>query len=257
MDKTYSNTSHDKTKYTEINIDNNKLEVPAKPTQANAEVVHKDIDHKAFQRVEMVDKQIQFEQAENHDDSGKTEKKSYEGPLMRSTVHTGERSLDALNQKEGAPPLPRDTQTDVIRQIVDRMTLRSDRGQSQMHIKLKPEFLGDLRLQVTTENHHVMIRITAESPAVKEMIEQNLQFLKTELQHHGLQIDKFDVFVGQDQETWKHRQQQNASHESRQGKATHTHKRSMAAMAESETPLTNHRMGGQDPTGLKEVDFFA
>jgi flagellar hook-length control protein FliK len=56
-----------------------------------------------------------------------------------------------------------------------------------------------------------MVRISAESNAVKEMIEQNLPVLKNDLQQHGLEIDKFDVYVGHDDGAWRQRRQQNAS----------------------------------------------
>lgn len=99
-------------------------------------------------------------------------------------------------QNETTPFVGKDTQTDVIRQIVQRMTLRSDRRQSQMVIRLKPDYLGNVRLHVTTEGQQVMVRMDAESIAVKEIVEQNMAHLKAELHQHGLHIEKFDVFVG-------------------------------------------------------------
>ena len=93
-----------------------------------------------------------------------------------------------------------DSQTNVIRQIVQRMTLHTQGMQSSMTVKLKPEFLGNVHMQISTDNQQVVVRMATESLAVKEMVEQGLQYLKTELQHHGLEIDKFDVFVSDDKE---------------------------------------------------------
>lgn len=110
--------------------------------------------------------------------------------------------------KQTTPFSPNDTQTDVIRQIVQRMTLKSNRQQSQMVIRLKPDFLGDVRLQVTTEGQQVMVRMDAESAMVKEIVEQNMAHLKAELNQHGLHVEKFDVFVGNDNDGWRSGQQQ-------------------------------------------------
>jgi flagellar hook-length control protein FliK len=106
------------------------------------------------------------------------------------------------------PFVDKETNTDVIRQIVQRMTLRTEKQQSHMMIKLKPDFLGNVRLHVTTENQQVTVRMEAESMMVKEIIEHNMPHLKAELQHHGLEIDKFDVFVGHDNDESRNGQQQ-------------------------------------------------
>jgi flagellar hook-length control protein FliK len=45
--------------------------------------------------------------------------------------------------------------------------------------------------------------MTADSMVVKEMIEQHLQHLRSELQQHGLEIGKFEVQVGNGNENWK------------------------------------------------------
>jgi flagellar hook-length control protein FliK len=109
-----------------------------------------------------------------------------------------------------AQPASKEMQSDVIRQVVQRMTLHSDGRTSSMQIKLKPEFLGNLRMEVVAENQQIMVRMTAENQTVKGIIEQNLHVLKAELQQHGLQIQKFDVFVAQDSDQWRDSQQQAA-----------------------------------------------
>jgi flagellar hook-length control protein FliK len=93
-----------------------------------------------------------------------------------------------------------DPQSNVIRQIVQRMALQTQGMQSTMTVKLKPEFLGNVHMQISTDHQQVVVRMATESLAVKEMVEQGLQHLKTELQNHGLEIDKFDVFVASDKE---------------------------------------------------------
>jgi flagellar hook-length control protein FliK len=99
---------------------------------------------------------------------------------------------------EEAMPREKAEPSDVIRQIVQRMSLHTNGTQSKMVIRLKPEFLGNVHMQVLTENHQVTVRMMADSALVKDIVEQNLPHLQAELQHHGLEIQKFDVFVAND-----------------------------------------------------------
>ena len=85
-----------------------------------------------------------------------------------------------------------------LNQIVEKAALNLRNGKSQVRIDLKPEFLGSVRMKITTENHLVTVRILTELPVVKEMIENNISQLKTDLQNHGLEIDKIDVSIAND-----------------------------------------------------------
>lgn len=109
-------------------------------------------------------------------------------------------SMELISGHQDSASQTSDPQSNVIRQIVQRMTLQTQALQSTMTVKLKPEFLGNVHMQISTDNQQVVVRMATESLAVKEMVEQGLQHLKTELQNHGLEIDKFDVFVAGDKE---------------------------------------------------------
>jgi flagellar hook-length control protein FliK len=125
-------------------------------------------------------------------------------------VQTRESSLSFLNSQpqERSPEIispSKDTdffqkplQTEIIKQVVDRAAMNLNSGRTVIKINLKPESLGHLRLQITTENHQVMLKIMTEVPFVKEIIENNINQLKAALHVHGLQIDDFDVFVAHD-----------------------------------------------------------
>jgi flagellar hook-length control protein FliK len=83
-------------------------------------------------------------------------------------------------------------------QIVHKAVLLLNNDQQEVHLELKPEFLGHMRMQIVTEGQHVAIKITAEMPFVKDMLESNLNQLKAELQAQGLKIDSLEVSVGHD-----------------------------------------------------------
>jgi flagellar hook-length control protein FliK len=114
----------------------------------------------------------------------------------------------------GAPaPLP--PKEEVIRQIVDSAKLRlNHNGQNEIRIQLKPEHLGQVRLNISTDQHQVMVKVVAELPAVKELLETHLPQLRSELSGQGLEIDKFSVSVGGDAESQNKEQQTWGQHRS-------------------------------------------
>lgn len=91
----------------------------------------------------------------------------------------------------------RSFQENGVKHFVDKASLNLKNGQQEFKIELKPESLGQVRVQVSTDNHQVTIRIVTELPVAKEMIENNIHQLKAELQGQGLQIDKFEVSLSQ------------------------------------------------------------
>lgn len=121
------------------------------------------------------------------------------GQESKGITLSGEKEV--MPQEKAAP-------SEVVRQIVQRMSMHTIGDQSKMVIRLKPEFLGNVHMQVLTENQQVTVRMMAESTLVKDIVEQNLPHLRAELQHHGLEIQKFDVFVANDEQSWRGGQEQ-------------------------------------------------
>jgi flagellar hook-length control protein FliK len=109
-----------------------------------------------------------------------------------------EKSPEIISPSKDTDFFQKPLQTEIIKQVVDRAAMNLNSGRTVIRINLKPESLGHLRLQITTENHHVMLKIMTEVPFVKEIIENNINQLKAALHVHGLQVDDFDVFVAHD-----------------------------------------------------------
>jgi flagellar hook-length control protein FliK len=179
---------------------------------------------------------------------------SFDSQVSTTAPKTVEASSAA---NETMPFRDNDTQTDVIRQIVQRMTLRGERQQSQMVIRLKPDFLGNVRLQVTTEGQQVMVRMDAESAMVKEIVEQNMAHLKAELSQHGLEIEKFDVFVGNDNDGWRSGQQQAGFRQTskRNGQPSNGAQSDDESSSDHSGESDNHG-SNTGTTGTNEVDYF-
>jgi flagellar hook-length control protein FliK len=122
------------------------------------------------------------------------------------------RDVRSFAVPEGSPDKPaeaaaavkgRDTaaapvKADVFDQIVQRAAVHVKNDQGEMRIDLKPEFLGHVRLQIVTENQQVTVRILTELPMVRDMIESNIQQLKSDLQQQGLRVERVEVAVADD-----------------------------------------------------------
>lgn len=87
------------------------------------------------------------------------------------------------------------TRAGVFDQIVQRAALQVRTDQSEIKIDLKPDFLGNVRMQIVAEQQQVSVRILTDTPVVRDMIETGLQQLRSDLQSHGLQVDRIEVSV--------------------------------------------------------------
>ncbi|NLD38251.1 MAG: hypothetical protein GX654_15420 [Desulfatiglans sp.] len=101
--------------------------------------------------------------------------------------------------------------------IVEKMIFMFRAGEYQSRLQITPPELGRLDIDLTIKNGHVQANLSAESTAVKEIIEANLNQLKQQLNNQGLTIDKFNVMVSpdngerKDNSTWAHEKENKGS----------------------------------------------
>ena len=137
-------------------------------------------------------------------------------------------------------------------QIVERVAVSVRGGQSEARIVLKPDHLGSLRVQITTENNTVSIRIMTEFSMARDLLEHHLPQLKMELQQQGLEVEKFDVSLSEDQ--------QNLSRHGRRQPNTSAARPKTGSRNENADEQTDEgpadRAEGQQPK-TAGVDFFA
>ena len=88
------------------------------------------------------------------------------------------------------------TESKIINQIADKMTVRSNGSQNEVHIKLDPPSLGTVRMNIITSGDSVRTVIVAENHAVKQVIENNFNQLRDAMGEQGLKVDSFTVTVG-------------------------------------------------------------
>lgn len=100
-----------------------------------------------------------------------------------------ENAIQIKNMINLPEPLPK---------ILERMTWLINAGEQRSRIIIQPPELGRLDLELTLRNGHIQASVSAESTAVKELIEANLSQLKHQLSDQGFIVDKFEVMAGLD-----------------------------------------------------------
>jgi flagellar hook-length control protein FliK len=81
--------------------------------------------------------------------------------------------------------------TNQIREKLDARGHASDNG--QITLKLHPDDLGELKINMRMEDQRLKIEITTQNPSVKEALMQNLDSLKETLSRQNIAMDRFDV----------------------------------------------------------------
>ncbi|MFA5907808.1 MAG: flagellar hook-length control protein FliK [Vicinamibacterales bacterium] len=84
-------------------------------------------------------------------------------------------------------------ETELPRQIVHSIRLQAMAGGGEAHVRLRPEYLGELTVAVKVERGAVTATLHAETPAVRQWIEANEASLRQGLAEHGLHLDKLTI----------------------------------------------------------------
>lgn len=85
---------------------------------------------------------------------------------------------------------------DIIKQIVEKLTISNSEKISQIKLTLKPEYLGDVSLKISSQNGVITAQFTAENQKIKEIIESNFNQLKEVLNSQGIQVSELSVNIG-------------------------------------------------------------
>jgi flagellar hook-length control protein FliK len=172
--------------------------------------------------------------------------------LLSSQNQNPEKAFEATSLSKQIGSSQESFRNQTLDQIVRKAVIYMRNGQHEAKIDLKPEFLGHVRMQVTTENHQVTIKILTEFGFVKDMVENNIQQLKTDLQQQGLNVDKLEVAVSGDTDGHKNRQQKTSQANNNQHSATRNDPDNGEEEALNQTANTGLR-----DSGTAAVDYFA
>ncbi|MFA7534377.1 MAG: flagellar hook-length control protein FliK [Tissierellaceae bacterium] len=102
------------------------------------------------------------------------------------TINSAEESdnLEAIDKKE------------ILQQIVDNVKFSVQNSKNEIRIKLKPETLGEMAMNIEVVKGVITAKIMVDNYRTKEIIEGNLVQFKEQIKDTGLEIKTFEVFVG-------------------------------------------------------------
>ena len=87
-----------------------------------------------------------------------------------------------------------------FREIYDRLVQKAkinirSNGSSTAHIRLQPAALGAMTLNLGLINKRVQAKITVENQAVQKLVQEEMSYLRLELQRQGIQFDFLSIRV--------------------------------------------------------------
>ncbi|MDA8427993.1 MAG: flagellar hook-length control protein FliK [Geobacteraceae bacterium] len=130
--------------------------------------------------------------------------KSAETPTNVTQQVAGGHQLFSAETLTSAPPQPSqaeavhpDSHEQVARQVQEQLTGYSlKQGNDQITLKLSPDHLGDIKINLSLEDQHLKVQIVTETTTARDSLLQHVDSLKESLARQNISIDKFDVTTG-------------------------------------------------------------
>jgi flagellar hook-length control protein FliK len=91
------------------------------------------------------------------------------------------------------PPADSALPPDTAAQLVQSIRMLSREGVGDAQIRLQPEHFGEVSIAIRVEDGQVSARLQAESPAVRDWLQSNQQWLRHNLAEQHLTLDRLEV----------------------------------------------------------------
>lgn len=113
-----------------------------------------------------------------------------------TTLHVGQQVVNVTSGE--APEVVKAVPQELIgRQVTDRLTSHEiKQGADQISLKLSPENLGNLQLNMRMDDNRLKLEIVAENRAVRDALLQQADDLKETLARQNIKVDSFSVTTG-------------------------------------------------------------
>lgn len=128
-----------------------------------------------------------------------SEERSFGDKNENSVLHT---MINEQTQPEGVfeafdvqPKYTSVNTTDIIRQIVDQISIANTTGESVIEMQLNPENLGKLYINVTEKNSEITARIAVSNEAVKNALESQMATLRENLQDANIRVNDVEITI--------------------------------------------------------------
>ena len=201
--------------------------------------------------------------AELNSDS-QSEERSFGDKNENSVLHT---MINEQTQPEGVfeafdvqPKYTSVNTTEIIRQIVDQISIANTTGESVIEMQLNPENLGKLYINVTEKNSEITARIAVSNEAVKNALKSQMATLRENLQDANIRVNDVEITIATHE--FERNLEQNAGNENgRQGGQQYTHQSSNNGgngSGQNETASDEARLAAQIMRDNgNSVDFMA
>lgn len=108
-----------------------------------------------------------------------------------------QQSADSAQPTAKAAPAPGELHQSILSQVKDGVVVHDAKGSGQMTIRLNPEELGELKIQIRMDDgNRVKIEVQASSSSVKDLLMSNLDSLREALSGKEFSMERFDVSTG-------------------------------------------------------------
>ena len=128
-----------------------------------------------------------------------SEERSFGNKNENSVLHT---MINEQTQPEGVfeafdvqPKYTSVNTTEIIRQIVDQISIANTTGESVIEMQLNPENLGKLYINVTEKNSEITARIAVSNEAVKNALESQMATLRENLQDANIRVNDVEITI--------------------------------------------------------------
>lgn len=109
--------------------------------------------------------------------------------VQSSTVHVQPTTIEARAQ---LPDIP------ALHQIVEKVTLITRQGETEVRLHLQPESLGQVLIQLHIADGDVSVRMLTQTAQTHHLIQEHLPQLKAAFTAQGLQMNNLAVAIGSD-----------------------------------------------------------
>lgn len=150
--------------------------------------------------------------------------------------------------------------TDIIRQIVDSMSISNTTEESAIELQLTPESLGRMYINVSQKNSEISARIAVSNEAVKEALQTQMVNLKEALNNSGIRVNEVEITVASHE--FERNLEQGAANDSRQQESTNSYNGSNSSGSGTDSDMMQDRAEERLVTQImrdngNSVDFTA
>lgn len=129
--------------------------------------------------------------------------------------------------------------TDIIRQIVDSMSISNTTEESAINLQLTPESLGRMYINVSQKNSEISARIAVSNEAVKEALQTQMANLKEALNNSGIRVNEVEITVASHE--FERNLEQGAANDSRQQESTNSYNGSNSSGSGTDSDMMQDR----------------